>query len=243
MSLVGTRGTDVTILINELYRFNSSTEGSLLIDNINIASLGLPDFRRKLSFVSRDPILYFNTIRQNLDPSEECTDSELWTALDRVELKCLISKMPSGLMANINEHLMNSGQRQQLCLAKSILQNNRMLIYEENVDNKWTNQLIQKIIHKEFVNWTVITVGQRLMTVVQSDKVLVMDRTRVVEFGHPFALIQRAGTFKSLIDDTGNDVRLTLIEIAKENYTRAHDGDMGEFMDFMDQRTNGGNWY
>lgn len=111
------------------------------------------------------------------------------------------------------------GQRQLVCLARAILRNNKILILDEataNVDPD-TDKLIQDTIRTKFSDCTVLTIAHRLHTVMDNDKVLVMDAGEVVEFGHPYELIQKPdGFFKRLIDQTGNATSTALILAAKE---------------------------
>lgn len=111
------------------------------------------------------------------------------------------------------------GQRQLVCLARAILRNNKILILDEataNVDAD-TDKLIQKTIRTKFAECTVLTIAHRLHTVMDYDRVLVMDAGEVVEFDHPYELIQKPnGFFKSLVDQTGSNTSTALILAAKE---------------------------
>lgn len=205
-------------------------EGKIKIDGIDTETLGLHDLRSKISIIPQDPILFSGTLRYNLDPFEEKSDAAIWNALDQVELKFAVTQLASGLTSKMSDGGSNfsMGQRQLICLARAILRNNRILILDEataNVDPE-TDKLIQRTIRNNFAHCTVLTIAHRLHTVMDSDKVLVIDAGRVVEFGHPHELIQRSGTFKSLIDQSGSCMSLKLIEIAKENYTKLHDKEL-----------------
>lgn len=203
-----------------------------MIDGLDTETLGLHDLRSKISIIPQDPILFSGTLRENLDPFEELADDVIWSALEQVELKYAVSQLPSGLTSKMSDGGTNfsMGQRQLICLARAILRNNRILILDEataNVDPE-TDKLIQTTIREKFANCTVLTIAHRLHTVMDSDKVLVMDAGRVVEFGHPYELIQKSGAFKSLIDKTGSGMSVTLIEIAKECYTKVHGGTISD---------------
>lgn len=111
------------------------------------------------------------------------------------------------------------GQRQLVCLARAILRNNKILILDEataNVDPE-TDRLIQTTIRDRFRNCTVLTIAHRLHTVMDNDRVLVVDAGQVVEFGHPFELLQSSdGYFKKLIEQTGLDEAALLTKTAQE---------------------------
>lgn len=111
------------------------------------------------------------------------------------------------------------GQRQLVCLARAILRNNKILILDEataNVDPE-TDRLIQTTIRDRFRNCTVLTIAHRLHTVMDNDRVLVVDAGQVVEFGHPFQLLQDGdGFFKKLIEQTGLEEAALLTQTAEE---------------------------
>lgn len=121
------------------------------------------------------------------------------------------------------------GQRQLLCLARAILRNKKILVLDEataNVDPH-TDSLIQETIRKKFKDCTVLTIAHRLHTVMDSDKVLVMDAGKAVEFDHPYTLLQNtSGIFYSLVDQTGKSLAKNLKSVAQDSYYRDHNGRM-----------------
>lgn len=156
---------------------------------MNIADIGLHDLRSKISIIPQEPVLFSGTIRYNLDPFEEFSDAKLWNALEEVQLKEVIHELPAG----ISEGGMNFsvGQRQLICLARAILRDNKILVMDEataNVDSN-TDALIQKTIRNKFANCTVLTIAHRLNTVMDSDKIIVMNEGRCIEFGTPYELL------------------------------------------------------
>ena len=208
----------------------AQNEGQILIDGVDIGLIGLHDLRQKISIIPQEAILFSGSLRFNLDPFDERSDDELWNALEQVELKTVIAALPEGIEGNVIDGGLNfsAGQRQLLCLARAILRNNKILILDEataNVDSE-TDKLIQKTIRNRFTDCTVITIAHRLNTIMDSDKVLVVDAGEIVEFDHPFKLIQRPdGCFKSLLDQTGSSTAVILMNIAKEvkNKFELHD--------------------
>lgn len=115
------------------------------------------------------------------------------------------------------------GQRQLFCLARAILRNNKILVLDEataNVDPH-TDGLIQETIRVKFKNCTVLTIAHRLHTIMDSDKVLVMDAGRAMEFDHPYALLQKElGIFTGLVQQTGKSTAKTLRSVAELSFYR-----------------------
>jgi ATP-binding cassette subfamily C (CFTR/MRP) protein 4 len=143
--------------------------------------------------------------------------AKLWTALDEFELKDVVSNLPSGLDSMVSESGSNFsvGQRQLLCLVRATLRESKIIVLDEataNVDLK-TDEMIQSSIRKKFKHCTVLTIAHRLNTVIDSDKILVMDKGMVVEFGQPHQLLQnREGFFYRYVKKGGVQVVTDLTE-------------------------------
>lgn len=157
-------------------------------------------------------------MRKNLDPFEEYTDEALWKSLEEVKLKDCAALKTMGLQTLVAAGGSNFsvGQRQLICLARAILRNNKVLVLDEataNVDPE-TDKLIQQTIREKFVNCTVMTIAHRLHTVMDSDKILVMNFGRVEEFDSPINLLKNEkGIFTNMVKATGNSESLKLIEL------------------------------
>ncbi|XP_017474879.1 PREDICTED: probable multidrug resistance-associated protein lethal(2)03659 [Rhagoletis zephyria] len=229
VGIVGRTGAGKSSLINALFRL-SYNDGSIIIDTRDTNDIGLHDLRGKISIIPQEPVLFSGTMRYNLDPFDEYADAKLWEALEEVKLKSVVSELPSGLQSRISEGGSNFsvGQRQLVCLARAILRENKILVLDEataNVDPQ-TDALIQLTIRSKFKNCTVLTIAHRLHTVMDSDKVLVMDAGRAVEFGSPFELLTESKTkvFYGMVKQAGNstfDNLLTVAQKAHEENLRA----------------------
>lgn len=219
IGIVGRTGAGKSSLIAALFRL-AEVEGVILIDERNCQDVPLNCLRSNISIIPQDPVLFSGTLRKNLDPFEQYPDYVLWTALQEVELKDMIMEGP-GLNMTVYEGGSNFsvGQRQLICLARAIVRNNVILVLDEataNVDPK-TDLLIQSTIRKKFADCTVLTIAHRLYTIMDSDKVLVMDSGEAVEYGHPGDLLsQPSGFFKDLVNETGPNMSQDLIRIAMD---------------------------
>ena len=197
----------------------SYIDGRILIDGIDTGEINLESLRSKISIIPQDPVLFSATIRYNLDPFDAYNDDEIWRALEEVELKSSIN----GLQFMVTEGGSNFsvGQRQLICLARAILRNNKILLLDEataNIDQT-TDALIQRTIREKFIDCTVLTIAHRLHTIMDSDKVLVMENGYAKEYDIPYKLLQQPfGFFRDLVNNLGQAEKHNLTEIAKKKY-------------------------
>lgn len=207
IGIVGRTGAGKSSIIQSLFRL-AHNSGRICIDNLDIATIGLHDLRSKISIIPQDPFLFSGDIRKNLDPFGEFDDDIIWHTLLSVDLKTVVSQMPGGLEAKINDGGSNFslGQRQLLCLARAMLRRNRILVMDEataSVDEK-TDALIQNSIREQFADCTVLTIAHRMNSVMDCDRVLVMDGGRLVEIGSPSQLLENVeGAFSQLFKMSG----------------------------------------
>lgn len=220
VGIVGRTGAGKSSLIAAVFQL-AEIKGTILIDNLDIQNLGLHEIRSIISIIPQEPVLFSGTMRKNLDPFDEYSDSVLWKALEGVELKQAVSDLPGGLNSKMSEGGSNFsvGQRQLVCLARAIVRNNKILVLDEataNVDPQ-TDTLIQKTIRNKFKDCTVLTIAHRLHTVMDSDKLLVMDTGTVVEFNHPHLLLtNKSSHFYKMVEGTGYAMAKSLKTIAEE---------------------------
>ncbi|KAF8933345.1 Multidrug resistance-associated protein 1 [Dissophora ornata] len=184
--------------------------GSIEIDGVDISTVGLEHLRQHLAIIPQDPILFSGTVRDNLDPFAQATDIELWEALERAHLKEYISSLSGGLSYEVaqNGENFSVGQRSLVCLARALLRKTKILVLDEAtaaVDVE-TDELIQQTIRKEFKDRTILTIAHRIKTIMDSDKILVLERGRVEEYGSPSALMKRQGLFYSLAKQSGQAI-------------------------------------
>jgi len=185
----------------EILTWNYISLDHFVIDNIDISTIGVKDLRSKISIIPQDPTLFTGTIKTNLDPFSEYSSLDLWNALESVHLKKKIEELPDQLDSNVAEYGDNfsTGQKQLLCLARAILRKSKILIMDEataSVDME-TDALIQQTIRKEFVNNTVLTIAHRIHTILDYDRVMVLNEGLIAEFDSPANLLENASSLFS----------------------------------------------
>ncbi|MFZ9521699.1 MAG: ABC transporter transmembrane domain-containing protein, partial [Silvanigrellaceae bacterium] len=207
IGIVGRTGAGKSTLIQTLFRIVEPPAGSVFIDGVDITLLPLDRLRSSIAIIPQDPILFSGTFRENVDPFAQYTDEKVLNALRRAHLEGVVADLPKGLSTIVQEGggNLSVGQRQQICLARALLQDTRILLLDEataNVDNQ-TDALIQQTIQSEFKNCTIITIAHRLHTVMNSDRIVVMQSGRIVECAPPRVLMaDKSGVFSGYWADS-----------------------------------------
>ncbi|XP_040034735.2 ATP-binding cassette sub-family C member 4 isoform X1 [Gasterosteus aculeatus] len=220
VGVVGRTGAGKSSLVSVLFRL-AEPQGKIYIDGVLTSEIGLHDLRQKMSIIPQDPVLFTGSMRKNLDPFDQHSDEELWKALEEVQLKPVVEELPGKLETVLAESGGNFsvGQRQLVCLARAVLRKNRILVIDEataNVDPR-TDELIQKTIRDKFSECTVLTIAHRLNTIVDSDRILVLDNGTIQELDSPFTLLQnKEGALYRMVQQTGPAEAAALLKLARQ---------------------------
>jgi ATP-binding cassette subfamily C (CFTR/MRP) protein 1 len=214
IGIVGRTGAGKSSIMSTLFRLVELSGGTITIDGINIATIGLQDLRSKLAIIPQDPTLFRGTIRSNLDPFNEHSDLELWGALRQADLieadadlndKTTHSRIH--LDATVEEEGLNFslGQRQLMALARALVRNSQIIVCDEatsSVDMD-TDQKIQRTIATGFKGKTLLCIAHRLKTIIGYERICVMAQGRIAELDTPLGLWEKGGIFRGMCERSG----------------------------------------
>ncbi|KAI9046549.1 hypothetical protein LZ554_009295 [Drepanopeziza brunnea f. sp. 'monogermtubi'] len=220
IGVVGRTGAGKSSIMSTLFRLVELSGGSITIDGLDIGTIGLQDLRSRLAIIPQDPTLFKGTIRSNLDPFNEHTDLELWSALRQSDLiseeASLDDKSPGRIHLDgiVEDEGLNFslGQRQLMALARALVRGSQIIVCDEatsSVDQE-TDEKIQRTIATGFRGKTLLCIAHRLKTIINYDRICVMDQGRIAELDSPYALYEQGGIFRGMCDRSG---------IRKEDFT------------------------
>ncbi|CDR46108.1 CYFA0S22e00100g1_1 [Cyberlindnera fabianii] len=212
IGIVGRTGAGKSSLTLALYRIIEAASGEILIDGVPTNTVGLEDLRHKLSIIPQDSQVFEGTIRDNIDPTNQYTDEEIWNALELSHLKqhvIAMSDTNEGLDVMLSEGGSNLsvGQRQLMCLARALLIPSSILVLDEAtaaVDVE-TDEIVQETIRKSFKDRTILTIAHRLNTIMDSDRIIVLDKGTVKEFDTPENLLKNKDSIFYALVNAGKD--------------------------------------
>ncbi|KAA1472498.1 multidrug resistance-associated ABC transporter [Dentipellis sp. KUC8613] len=221
VGILGRTGSGKSTLALSFFRFVEATEGRILVDDVDISGVGLTDLRSRLTIIPQDPTILSGTLRSTLDVFDEYEDHEIYEALRRVHLIPSEDASPDAddeVNANVFRNLdsavseggenFSTGEKQLLCMARAILKRSKVLVMDEataSVDYA-TDELISKTIRHQFAESTILTIAHRLRTVIDYNRVMLLDNGRIVEFDSPGALLSDPSSrFYALCKATGKE--------------------------------------
>ncbi|KAK7831943.1 abc transporter c family member 10 [Quercus suber] len=206
IGIVGRTGSGKTTLIGALFRLVEPAGGKIIVDGIDISTIGLHDLRSRFGIIPQDPTLFNGTVRYNLDPMSQHSDQEIWEVLGKCQLQEALQENGKGLDSLVVESGSNwsIGQRQLFCLGRALLRRSKILVLDEataSIDNA-TDMILQKTIRAEFADCTVITVAHRIPTVMDCTMILGVSDGKLVEYDEPMKLMNKEGSlFGQLVEE------------------------------------------
>jgi len=198
VGIVGRTGAGKSSIVSTLFRLVELSSGTITIDGINIATIGLYDLRSRLTIIPQEPTLLQGTICSNLDPFNKYTDAELWSALRQADLVSQDQDIKDTkghrihLDAPVEEEGTNFslGQRQLMALARALIRGSQIIVCDEATSSAdfETDRRIQRAIVRGFKGKTLLCIAHRLKTIIGYDRICVMDAGKIVELDTPLAL-------------------------------------------------------
>lgn len=217
VGIIGRTGAGKSSILQVLFRLINPESGTIYLDGMDYMDFGLHDLRRQMSVIPQSATLFAASIRDNLDPFRSHSDEEIIKVLEEVQLKSLVFEYGEGLDIEVRGDglSLSAGQKQLLCLARAILRKNKIIMMDEataNVDNE-TDRIIQKTVKDRFENCTLMVIAHRIRTIIESDKILVVDKGFCKEYGKPIKLLSQSDSlFKQMVLSTGPEESKFLFE-------------------------------
>ncbi|KAH9148047.1 hypothetical protein AeRB84_008456 [Aphanomyces euteiches] len=207
VGICGRTGSGKSSLMAALFRMVPSSSGRITIDGVDIASVSLKSLRSGLTIIPQDPVLFSGSVRLNLDPTNDADDADLWTVLKRVHLSDAIPSLEFEIAEKGSN--LSVGQRQLVCIARALLRRSKVVVLDEataNIDPE-SDCLIQQTMRECFENVTRLIIAHRLDTILDSDRILVLDAGAVKEYGTPSELFaNKDSAFAQLAQHANIDV-------------------------------------
>ena len=203
IAIVGPTGSGKTTMINLLHRFYDTTEGAITIDGHDLRSVRLDSLYRQIGLVPQETILFGGTIMENIRYGREtATEVEIFDASKAAHAHEFVIELPDGYQTVVGEKGINlsGGQRQRLAIARAILKNPRVLLLDEATSSLDTEseRLVQEALERLMAGRTTFVVAHRLTTIQRADRILVLNKGRLVEEGTHASLMEKKGLYHYL---------------------------------------------
>ncbi len=232
IGLVGHSGSGKSTLVNLICRFSDATEGAIRVDGIDIRRFAVADYRRHIGLVLQEPFLFFGTIAENIAYGRpEATRAQVVAAARAAHAHDFILRLPHGYDSLVGERGqgLSGGERQRISIARALLIDPRILIMDEAtsaVDTE-TEGEIQKALDNLVHGRTTIAIAHRLSTLRKADRLVVMDRGRIVEVGPHEELLARQGTYWRLYEAQARNVDTEPQMLRMPDLPSAHTANLG----------------
>ena len=195
IGIVGRTGSGKSTISLCLFRLLEPLSGKITIDGVDITTIGLMKLRSSLTIIPQDPALMEGTLRYNIDPMNQHSNSDIVNVMKKINFDYIISEHPDGINQVIAEGGSNLsvGEKQLICITRAILRKSKIVIMDEataSIDYK-TEEIIQKAVNEIMENSTVITIAHRIKTILNCDRVITLDNGEIIDFDSPKKLLDR----------------------------------------------------
>ena len=180
--------------------------GTISIDGVDVSTISRQEIRRRLITLPQEPFFIHGSVRENIDPQEGATDERIQEVLRSVDMWNFFETR-GGLDELLDDDKLSHGQRQLFCLARAILKQGKILIMDEatsSVDSD-TDTVMQRVLREEFAGRTMVAIAHKLQTILDFDRVLLLDKGQIVETGNPQELLANdMSAFRALYESLGS---------------------------------------
>ncbi len=203
-AIIGGTGCGKSTVISLIPRLYDCTEGEVLIDGVNIKELSFNDLQKRIAYIPQKAFLFSGTIRENIKfGKEDATDEEIWRALEIAQAKSFVSQLPDGLDSRVSQAGANfsGGQRQRLAIARAVVKKAEIYIFDDSFSalDLATDARLRASIKTELSGANIIIVAQRIGTVMDADRIIVMDKGRIVDSGRHDELKERCELYSEIV--------------------------------------------
>jgi ATP-binding cassette subfamily B protein len=203
-AIVGSTGSGKTTLINLIPRFYDASTGSVHVDGVDVRDMALDDLWGRIGIIPQKAFLFAGTVASNLRFGDEsATDEDLWHALDIAQARSFVEEMDGGLEASITQGGANlsGGQRQRLAIARALVKKATIYIFDDSFSalDFATDARLRAALEREVRSATMIIVAQRVGTIMQADRIIVMDGGRIVGSGTHRELLATNETYREIV--------------------------------------------
>ncbi len=204
-AIIGGTGCGKTTLINLISRFYDVSSGEILVDGTNIKDMALSDLYKKIGYVPQKVLLFSGTVADNLRyGKEDATEEEMWKALETAQAANFVNQLPKKLESRLSQNATNlsGGQKQRISIARALIRNAEIYIFDDSfsaLDFK-TDALLRAAIQKNFADSTQIIVAQRVGTILNADKIIVLDDGEIAGQGTHKELLKTCKVYREIVE-------------------------------------------
>ena len=204
IGVVGRTGSGKSTLCLCIFRLLEADSGNICIDDIDISDIGLEMLRKNLTIIPQEPTIIEGSLRENVDPSNNFSDEQIKKILYDVGLNDFMENKNLDYEIENNGNNISIGEKQLICIARALIKKSKIILMDEataNIDYK-TESFLQNSINQQLKDCTVITIAHRIKTIINYDKILVLNNGEIVEYDSPEALLEKKGLFYQLYKES-----------------------------------------
>ncbi len=215
-AIIGITGCGKSTLVNLIPRMYDVTEGQILVDGVDIRDMKLSDLHSRISYVPQQSYLFSGTVKDNVSFGKpDATDGEIWHAIEIAQAKTFVSNMPDGIDSFVAQAGKNysGGQKQRLSIARAIVKDSEICIFDDSFSalDLATDARLRASLRENLPDTNIIIVAQRVGTVINADRIIVMDEGRAVGIGTHKELLENCEVYRSIVASQLSEEEVTAV--------------------------------